>query len=162
MVLLNEDTAGTGLVLDNLLAEFKVVNASTAGTALKVLVNGIIALSNIPYQGVSNYVTTLAGSTTLTVQATATPGANLLTLTTTLASATDTSLVLSGPPGGLIPLVLADNNLPPPALNARVRFVNASPGLGPIDVYINFSQQTAGLVENSASRYINETADGTV
>jgi hypothetical protein len=162
MVLLNEDSAGTGQVLNNLLAEFKVINASTAGTALNVLVNGIIALSNIPYQGVSNYVTTLAGSSTLTVQATATPGANLLTLTTTLDSATDTSLVLSGPPGGLIPLVLADNNLPPPALNARVRFVNASPGLGPIDVYINFSQQTAGLVENSASRYINETADATV
>jgi Domain of unknown function (DUF4397) len=162
VALLNEDSAGTGQVLDNLLAEFKVLNASTAGTALNVLVNGAIALSNIPYQGVSNYVTTLAGSSTFTVQATATPGANLLTLVTTLASATDTSLVLSGPPGGLIPLVLSDNNLPPPALNARVRFVNVSPGLGPIDVYINFSQQTAGLVENSASRYINETADGTV
>jgi hypothetical protein len=162
IALLNEDSAGTGQVLDNLLAEFKVLNASTAGTALNVLVNGTIALSNIPYQGVSNYVTTLAGSSTFTVQATATPGANLLTLVTTLASATDTSLALSGPPGGLIPLVLSDNNLPPPALNARVRFVNVSPGLGPIDAYVNFSQQTAGLVENSGSRYINETADATV
>ncbi len=162
VALLDENSTGTGQVNDNLLAEFKVVNASTAGTALNVLANGVIALSNIPYQGVSNYVTTPAGSSTFTVQATATPGANLLTLVTTLDSATDTSLVFSGPTGGLIPLVLSDNNLPPPALNARVRFVNVSPGLGPVDVYINFSQQTAGLAENSASRYINETADATI
>jgi hypothetical protein len=162
VALLNEDNAGTGQVLNNLLAEFKVINASTAGTSLNVLVNGSLALSNIPYQGVSNYVTTPAGSSTFTVQATATPGANLLTLVTTLLTATDTSLVFSGPPGGLIPLVLTDNNLPPPALNARVRFVNVSPGLGPLDVYINFSLQAGGLAENSASRYINQTADGTV
>jgi len=162
MALLDEDSTGTGQVLDNLLADFKVVNASTAGTALNVLVNNVIALSNIPYQGVSGYVNTPAGSTTFSVQATATPGANLLTLVATLESATDTSLVFSGPPGGLIPLVLNDNNLPPPALNARVRFVNASPGLGPIDVYINFSKSTAALVENSASLYINETADATI
>jgi Domain of unknown function (DUF4397) len=43
-----------------------------------------------------------------------------------------------------------------------LRFVNASPGLGPVDVYINFSQSTAALAENSASLYINETADGTI
>ena len=162
VALLDENTAGTGRVLDNLLAEFKVINASTAATALNVLVNGTLALSNIPFQGVSNYVTTLAGSSTFTVQATATPGANLLTLVTTLDSATDTSLVFSGLPGGLIPLVLSDNNLPPPALNARVRFVNVSPGLGPIDVYINFSRTIPALVENSGSVYVNETADATV
>jgi len=162
VALLDGNSSGTGQVLANLLAEFKVINGSTAGTALNVLVNNVIALSNIPYQGISNYVTTPAGSSTFTVQATATPGANLLTLQTSLDSATDTSIVFSGPPGGLIPLVLTDNNLPPPALNARVRFVNASPGLGPIDVYINFGQQTTGLAENSASTYINETADATI
>jgi len=162
MALLDENSTGTGQVLDNLLADFKVVNASTAGTALNVLVSNVVVLSNIPYQGVSNYVNTPAGSTTFSVQATATPGANLLTLVATLDSATDTSLVFSGPPGGLIPLVLNDNNLPPPALNARVRFVNASPGLGPVDVYVNFSQTTAALAENSASLYFNETADGTI
>lgn len=162
VAILNEDSTGTSQVNDNLLAEFKVLNASTAGTALNVSVDGVIALSNIPYQGVSNYVTTPAGSTTFTVQATATPGANLLTLVSTLASATDTSLVFSGPPGGLIPLVLSDNNLPPPALNARVRFVNVSPSIGPLDVYVNFSKTISALVENSGSAYVNETADGTI
>lgn len=162
VAILNLDSNGTGQVNDNLLAEFKVLNASTAGTALNVLVNGNLVLSNIPYAGVSNYVTTNAGSSTFTVQATATPGATLLTLVTTLASATDTSLVFSGTTGALIPLVLNDNNLPPPALNARVRFANVSPGLGPVDVYINFSKQFSGLASNSGSGYINETADATI
>lgn len=162
MAMLNLDSKGTGQVNDNLLAEFKVLNASTAGTALNILVNGSLVLSNIPYAGVSNYVTTPAGSSTFTVQATATPGATLLTLVTTLASATDTSLVFSGTTGALMPLVLNDNNLPPPALNARVRFVNVSPGLGPLDVYINFSKQLSVLASNSGSGYINETADATI
>lgn len=162
VAMLNLDSNGTGQVSDNLLAEFKVLNASTAGTALNVLVDGNLVLSNVPYAGVSNYVTTNAGSSTFTVQATATPGATLLTLVTTLASATDTSLVFSGTTGALIPLVLNDNNLPPPALNARVRFANVSPGLGPIDVYINFSKQFSGLASNSGSGYINETADATI
>ncbi len=129
---------------------------------MNVSVDGTIALSNIPFAGISNYVTTTAGARTFTVQATATPGANLLTLVSTLASATDTSLVFSGPAGGLIPLVLNDNNLPPAALRARVRFVNVSPNLGAIDVYINFSQQVTGLAGNSGSSYLSETADATV
>lgn len=162
VVMLNLDSNGTGAVNDNLLAEFKVLNASTAGTALNIAVDGNIVLSNIPFTGASNYVTTKAGSRTFTVQATATPGANLLTLVTTLNSATDTSLALSGTPGALVPLVLNDNNLPPPALNARVRFVNVSPGLGAVDVYINFSKQISGVASNSGSAYLNQTADATI
>jgi hypothetical protein len=125
---------------------------------LNVLVDGNIVLSNIPFAGISNYVTTSAGSHSFAVQATATPGANLLTLDTTLASATDTSLAFSGPAGALVPLVLSDNNLPPPAGRARVRFVNVSPGMGPLDVYTNFSKQVSGLASNSGSSYIEVTA----
>ncbi|HMD73906.1 MAG TPA: DUF4397 domain-containing protein, partial [Steroidobacteraceae bacterium] len=55
-----------------------------------------------------------------------------------------------------------DNNLPPPALNARVRFVNVSPGIGPLDVYVNFGKTISALPENSGSIYVNETADSTI
>ena len=162
VALLNVDDAGTGQVIDNLLAEFKVLNASSAASPLNVLVDNSIVLSNIPFAGISNYVTTTAGSHTFAVQATATPGANLLTLVATLASATDTSLAFSGPAGALVPLVLNDNNLPPPSGRARVRFVNVSPGLGPLDVYVNFSKQISGLAGNSGSSYIEVTADPTI
>jgi uncharacterized protein DUF4397 len=162
VAVLNVDDAGTGQVNDNLLAEFKVLNASSVSSVLNVLVDGNIVLSNIPFAGISNYVTTSAGSHTFAVQATATPGANLLTLVATLASATDTSFAFSGPAGALVPLVLSDNNLPPPAGRARIRFVNVSPGLSPLDVYVNFSKQLSGLASNSGSSYIEVTADATI
>ncbi len=162
VAVLNLDSTGTGHVNDNLLAEFKVLNASSVASPLNVLVDGSIVLSNIPFAGTSNYVTTTAGPHNFAVQATATPGANLLTLVATLASATDTSFAFSGPAGALVPLVLNDNNLPPPAGRARVRFVNVSPGLGPLDVYVNFSKQLSGLASNSGSSYIEVTADATI
>jgi hypothetical protein len=162
VALLNLDSNGTGQVNDNFLAAFKVVNASSVTSPLNVLVDNSIVLSNIPFAGVSNYVTTKAGPRTFTVQATSTPGASLVTLVTTLTSATDTSLAFSGPAGALVPLVLNDNNLPPAALRARVRFVNVSPNLGPVDVYVNFSKQISGLGGNSGSTYIDETADATI
>jgi hypothetical protein len=162
VAVLNVDSTGTGQVNDNLLAEFKVLNASSVASPLNVLVDGNIVLSNIPFAGISDYVTASAGSHTFAVQATATPGANLLTLVATLASATDTSLAFSGPAGALVPLVLNDNNLPSPAGRARVRFVNVSPGLGPLDVYVNFSKQLSGLASNSGSSYIEVTADAAI
>jgi Domain of unknown function (DUF4397) len=162
VAVLNVDSTGTGQVNDNLLAEFKVLNASSVASPLTVLVDDKIRLSNIPFAGISDYVTASAGSHTFAVQATATPGANLLTLVATLASATDTSLAFSGPAGALVSLVLNDNNLPPPAGRARVRFVNVSPGLGPLDVYVNFSKQLSGLASNSGSSYIEVTADAAI
>ena len=58
--------------------------------------------------------------------------------------------------------MLADNNLPPPAGRARIRFVNSSPDLGAFDVYINFSKQVSGLATNSASAYNEVAADATI
>jgi hypothetical protein len=160
--LLQIDNTGTGQVNDNLLAEFKVTNASSVASPLNVAVDGNLVLSNIPYTGVSNYTAVGAGPHTFTVQATATPGADLLSLPATLDSATDTSLVLSGPAGALLPLVLQDNNLPPPAARAHVRFVNTSPDFAALDVYVNFSKQVSGLATNSASGYIELTGDTTI
>jgi hypothetical protein len=162
VALLNIDTNGTGQVNSNLLANFKVLNASQVASPLNVLVDGNLTLSNVPFAAASNYVTIANGNHTLTVQATATPGANLLTLQTALAAATDTSIILNGPAGALVGTVLADNNLPPAAGRARIRFVNSSPDQGPLDVYINFSKQVAGLGTNAASAYNEVTADTTL
>jgi Domain of unknown function (DUF4397) len=156
------DDNGTGQVFQNLLAEFKVVNASSVASPLNVSVDGVLQLSNIPVTGVSNpYTITTAGSHSFTVQATATPGANLLTLVNTLDTATDTSFVLTGPAGAMSAIVLHDNNLPPAVGRARLRFANVSPDIGSLDVYINFSKQVSNLTTGSASSYIEVTADTT-
>jgi hypothetical protein len=159
---LNVDTNGTGQVEGNLLANFKVLNASQVASPLNVSVDGNLTLSNVPFAAVSNYVTIANGNHSFTVQATATPGSNLLTLQTNLAAATDTSIVLNGGAGALVGTVLTDNNLPPPAGRAHVRFVNSSPDQGPLDVYINFGKQVSGLGTNAASGYNEVTADTTL
>ncbi|HEX8010677.1 MAG TPA: DUF4397 domain-containing protein [Casimicrobiaceae bacterium] len=161
VALLNIDSTGTGQAYDNLLAAFKVINASSVSSPLNVLVDGTLTLSNVPYTGVSNYTTVGAGTRTFAVQATATPGANLLTLVNTLAPATDTSIAFSGPAGALVALVLPDNNLPPAAGRARLRFVNTSADFPSLDVYVNFSKQVSSLATGSASSYIEVTADAT-
>jgi hypothetical protein len=158
VVLLREDDTGSGALVDNLLTQYKVVNASLVPSALNVLVDGSLQLSNIPYTGVSNYQRTSTGTHNFSFEATTTPGASLLTLVQTLTAATDTSVVLTGTAGALHPLVLQDNNLPPPISTANVRFVNSSADVAAFDVFVNFSKQISGLSTNSASGYINLSA----
>jgi hypothetical protein len=158
VVLLREDDTGSGALVDNLLTQYKVVNASLVPSALNVLVDGSLQLSNIPYTGVSNYQRTSTGTHNFSFEATTTPGASLLTLVQTLTAATDTSVVLTGTAGALHPLVLQDNNLPPPVSTANVRFVNSSADVAAFDVFVNFSKQVSGLSTNSASGYINLSA----
>jgi hypothetical protein len=158
VVLLRNDDAGSGALVDSTLTQYKVVNASLVPSALNVLVDGTLQLSNIPYTGVSNYQRTSTGTHNFSFEATTTPGASLLTLVQTLTAATDTSIVLTGTAGALIPLVLQDNNLPPPVATANIRFVNSSADVAAIDVFVNFSKTVSGLASNSASPYFNLTA----
>jgi hypothetical protein len=159
--LLNIDSVGTGQVIDSTLAEFKVLNGSAVGAPLNVFVDGVLALANVPFGGVSSYEKVTTGSRTITVQSTATPGATLLTVVADLAPATDTSIAVSGPAGALRSLVLSDNNLPSAINRARVRFVNASPDLAAVDVYVNFVKQFSGGASNTASAYSELVADST-
>jgi hypothetical protein len=159
--LLNIDSVGTGQVIDNTLAEFKVLNGSAVGAPLNIFVDGVIALANVPFGGVSGYQKVTTGSRTITVQSTTTPGATLLTVVADLTPATDTSIAVSGPAGALRSLVLSDNNLPSAVNRARVRFVNASPDLAAIDVYVNFVKQFSGVASNTASSYSELLADAT-
>jgi hypothetical protein len=161
VALLNIDTEGTGQVIDSTLAEFKVLNGSSVGSPLNVLVDGTLTLTNVPFGGVSDYQKVRVGSRTITVQSATTPGADLLTVITNLAPATDTSIAVSGPAGALRSLVLSDNNLPSAAGRARVRFVNASPDFAALDVYVNFSKTFSGVTSNTASGYTELAADST-
>jgi hypothetical protein len=158
VALLNHDSAGTGSIVENLLAQYKVINASLVPSALNVFVDGTLQLSNIPYTGVSNYQKTAAGAHSFRFEATSTPGAALLTQSQTLASATDTSIAVSGTAGALTALALNDDNLPPPSGTAGVRVVNVSGAATPFDVFVNFSKQVSGLTVNSASPYLNFNA----
>lgn len=159
--ILNLALPGAGNFYQNLLAQFKLVNASSIGSPLNVFVGGALTLTNIPFAGVSKYVETLAGARSLSLESAANPGASLLTFTANFASATDSSIVVTGPAGALQALVLTDNNMPSPVGHARVRFVNASPDLASLDIYVNFAQTFTGVVTNSASPYTDLAANTT-
>lgn len=161
VALVSIDSSASTTILNNLFAQFKVINGSSVPSPLNVFVNGNLQLSNIPYTGASSYQKTAAGTPTLTVEATATPGATLLTISPNLAPAMDSSIVLTGPAGALKALVLADNNLPPAPVRARVRFVNSSTDVAALDVFVNFSRQVSSLAMNSAAPGIEFDADAT-
>ncbi len=156
--ILPSDSAGTGTIVDNLVAQYKVINASLVGSPLNVFIDNNLQLSNIPYTGVSSYQQTSAGAHAITIQSQATPGATLLTLNPNLSSATDTSIALVGPAGAMAGLVLLDDNQPPATGSAGVRFVNTSASVASTDVFVNFSKTISGLAINTASGYVNLTA----
>ncbi len=159
VTLLNLDASGTSITSPNLLAQFKVINGSSVTSPLNVFINQNLLLSNIPFGGASSYQKTASGAPIISVQATATPGASLLTLMPTLGPGTDSSILLTGPAGALKALVLSDNNLPPVPIRARVRFVNGSDDVSLLDVFVNFSKLISSLAMGSASRGFEFTAD---
>jgi Domain of unknown function (DUF4397) len=159
VTLLNIDNTGTSIASPNLLAQFKVINGSSVPSPLNVFVDQSLLLSNIPFGGASSYQKTAAGGPTVSVEATATPGATLLTLMPTLGPGTDSSILVIGPAGALTALVLSDNNLPPVPSRARVRFVNGTRDVSALDLYVNFSKLISGLAMNSASTGLEFTAD---
>jgi Domain of unknown function (DUF4397) len=161
VALLAIDGVGNGVLLNSQLAQFKVINASIVGSPLNVLFDGTLQLSNIPFTGSTSYQRTTAAAHTLSVQATSTPGSNLLTFTPTLVPATDSSIVLEGPAGALTATILNDDNLPPGPGNARVRVVNASADIPSLDVFINFSKQITALPQNSGAYSLELKADST-
>ena len=114
-------------------------------------------------RSIAGYQTLAAGARAITVEASATPGATLLTTNYTFAPATDTSIALSGAAGSLAALTLADSN-PVAALGrARLRIVNLSPDFAAVDVYANFGKLASGLAASTASAYalIDATLAGT-
>ena len=161
VAVLNNDSVGSGAIAENLLAQYKIVNASQVPSALNIFVDSTLQLSNVPYTGVSNYQRTSAGAHNLRVEATSTPGATLLALSTSFATATDTSIALTGPAGALNAVVLNDDNLPPPSGTAGVRVVNTSVDIPSFDVFVNFGKQISALAANTASGYVSLTAAAT-
>jgi len=161
LALLNIDDAGTGSISNSALARVKAINGSSVGSPLNIFIDQDLALSNVPFAAASNYQTIAAGQHALTVEATATPGASLLTLMQTFSPATDTAIVVTGTAGALSTTLYNNPNFPPAQDQAIVSFVNSTIDVPALDVFINFSRQVSALAMNSASAGIALDADPT-
>lgn len=157
--LLAEDTAGSGTLLNSKLAQFKVVHAAPGTDPINAQYDGNPAFAGIPYPNASSYAQLPAGTHTITVETTTAPGALIASLQRSFDAATDASVVVTGLPGAQTAFALSDNNLPGTAGTARIRFVNAAPNLGPVDVLVNFARKVASLSTNAGSSYIEFPED---
>ncbi|HYQ98748.1 MAG TPA: DUF4397 domain-containing protein [Casimicrobiaceae bacterium] len=143
----------TGAIANSTLAQLKVVNGTSVPAPLNVLVDGAPAVSALAFAGVAPYQLVAAGTRTVAVESSASPGAALLTLTPNLVAATDNSIALYGSAGAMSALTLADANPPIAVGRASLRVVNVSPDLSSVDVYANFGKIVSTLGANAASAY---------
>jgi len=157
--LLVQDTAGSGMLLNNKIAQFKMIHAAPGTDPINAQYDGTPAFAGIPYANATSYTQLPAGAHNVTVETVTAPGALIASLQRSFDSATDTSVVVTGLPGAQTAFALADNNLPGTAGTARIRFVNAAPNLGPVDVLVNFARKVASLSTNTGSAYIEFPED---
>jgi hypothetical protein len=107
---------------------------------------------------VSSYVNSAGGSHNLAVEQSNVPGTNIASLTTTLASARDYTLLASGTVAAPKLTLIADDNSPPAVGNAKLRFINAISGSN-VDALVNFASQAQGIAPNTASSYYTVAAN---
>jgi LPXTG-motif cell wall-anchored protein len=117
-------------------ARVRVVHASPDAPAVDVWVNGSVAFSNAPFQGITDYAKLEPGSYQVQVTPTGATEPIVIDATLDLATQTDYTVVAVGQLENIEPLVLVDNNSAPAAGKAHVRFVHASPDAPAVDIAV--------------------------
>ena len=154
--LLNESAgAGQQMVVNSLLARYKVVNAAFDTGPVNALRNGNTDVSGLVYANASIYNVVPSGAGTVTFEASSAPGATIASLANAFTPATDQSIFVSGFAGSTSAVALNDNNFPPADGVVTVRFVNASPNSTSLDVYANDVLVASALGTFAASAPVN-------
>jgi LPXTG-motif cell wall-anchored protein len=113
-----------------------VVHASPDAPAVDVWVNGSVAFSNAPFQGITDYAELAPGSYQVQVSPTGATEPIVIDANLDLAADTDYTVVAVGELANIEPLVLIDDNSAPAAGKAHVRFVHASPDAPAVDIAV--------------------------
>lgn len=116
-------------------ANVRFINVTPDESRLDFLVNGTNVAAGVGYGTTSGYKSVSAGSVHLQVEpsGSATP---IIDTTTSASSGAYVSLFSMNFSFATTNLILTDDNTAPSAGNFKLRIVNASPGLGAQDVYI--------------------------
>jgi len=116
-------------------ARVRVVHASPDAPSVDVLVDDAVALSNVPYLGVSDYLEVPSGSRNLKVNAAGT-ATTVIDADADLAEDGDYTVIASGLASAIEPIVLVDDNSAPAAGNVRVRAIHGAPSAPAVDIYV--------------------------
>jgi LPXTG-motif cell wall-anchored protein len=126
----------TSALADSHMARVRVVHASPDAPAVDVWVNGAVAFSNAPFQGITDYAELAPDSYQVQVSPTGATEPIVIDATLDLAGGTDYTVVAVGQLADIEPLVLVDNNSAPASGKAHVRFVHASPDAPAVDIAV--------------------------
>jgi hypothetical protein len=117
-------------------AQVRVVHASPDAPAVDVLVDDQVALSGVPYKGVSGYLTADAeNDPNFKVNAAGT-STTVIDATPDLAAGSEYTLLAVGELAAIEPLLLLDDTPEPAAGFLKVRVLHASPTAPAVDVYV--------------------------
>jgi LPXTG-motif cell wall-anchored protein len=118
------------------MARVRVVHASPDAPAVDVWVDGSVAFSNAPFQGITDYAALSPATYNVQVTPTGATEPAVIDADLDLAANTDYTVVAVGMLADIEPLVLVDNNSAPAAGKAHVRFVHASPDAPAVDIAV--------------------------
>jgi Domain of unknown function (DUF4397) len=133
------------------------MNAVPDESSLDVLADSTSVSSNLAYGTSTGYQSIKSGSHQVAIEASGSSTA-LLQQSITFASGSDTTVISYNFSQSVANMVLADDNSAPASGDFKVRIVNASPNLGPADIYI----VTPGADLNTVSPTLSNLAFGSV
>jgi hypothetical protein len=135
----------------------RLAYTSPGGPPADFYVDGNLVFPNVPYRGITDYITLSPGNHTIRGVPAGTSGPVALEPTLPLADGRDYTLLVVGKPDNIQAQQLEDDNNPPPAGKTRVRLIHASPDAPAIDVCLTGQQNcpVTNLTFKGASGYIN-------
>lgn len=145
--------------------QLRFVNTSPGESSVDFSLDGSIAASAIAYGTGSSYQSTVPGSRHLQVYPSGTTNV-IIDQTINLSSGTEYSLIAINFSSQISTTLLSDDNSTPTSGNMKLRIVNASPGLGAVDVYVvspgtdlnTATPSVRSLAFESSSGYLVESA----
>jgi len=144
-------------VNNGITARLRAVHVAPGTNSLDVLVGGTPQFTNIAYGQPTDYQEVPTGSQTLTLVATG-DTTTYGSLTRTLELNQNYTLLATGLPGAVEPVLLTDTSTAPASGKIRLRLVHASPSAGAVDVYVGAQDQDIASVTPTLSNVTTGTA----
>jgi hypothetical protein len=113
----------------------RLLNAVPDEASLDVLVDSASVSSDLAYGTSTGYLSVKSGSHQIGIEPSGS-STTLLQQSVNFSSGSDTTIISSGFSTQVANLVLTDDNSTPTSGDFKIRIINASPNLGPADVYI--------------------------
>jgi Domain of unknown function (DUF4397) len=114
---------------------FRLMNAVPDESSLNVLVDNASVSSNLAYGTSTGYLSEKSGSHQIGIEPSGS-STTLLQQSISFASGSDTTVISYNFSSSIANLALTDDNSAPASGDFKIRLINASPNLGPADVYI--------------------------